>query len=229
MTSSIQFSITAWRAWAPGFASLDDWQQWPVANPAAEPKPDLGPIPTLLKRRLNPLGRMLASVLWPLLDTRAPMPWIIASRHGEVQRSANLLVQLLDQQPLSPTEFALSVHNASAGILSIARQQRVPISALAAGPETLTAGLIDACGLLADGQPQVLLAIADDVLPNLYLPNAADVSLPYACALILEAGSDWQLSRTTAVASEPGAAFAALLAKPNGCTLPGGWRLDALV
>jgi hypothetical protein len=61
--------------------------------------------------------------------------------------------------------FGLAVHNASAGLFSIARADRANHIALAAGPATIEHAVIEACGLLADGAPMVLLVACDAPLP----------------------------------------------------------------
>jgi hypothetical protein len=52
------------------------------------------------------------------------VPLVFASRHGDVARSMDLLGALVSDQPLSPTGFGLSVHNAIAALYSIARGHR---------------------------------------------------------------------------------------------------------
>ncbi|MEY2840859.1 MAG: hypothetical protein RJB60_3158, partial [Pseudomonadota bacterium] len=46
---------------------------------------------------------------------------VFASRYGDATRSLAMLGDLVNQQALSPSSFALSVHNAVAAIYSIAR------------------------------------------------------------------------------------------------------------
>jgi hypothetical protein len=79
------------------------------------------------------------------------VPLVFASRHGDVARSMDLLGALASDQPLSPTGFGLSVHNAIAALYSIARGHRGNYLALAAGQATVEAACLEAAGLLADG------------------------------------------------------------------------------
>ena len=82
------------------------------------------------------------------------MPTVFCSRHGEVSRSVDLLMDLAKAEPLSPTSFGLSVHNATAGLFSIARSDHTNSIALAAGQSSVEHAVIEACGLLADGEPR---------------------------------------------------------------------------
>ena len=93
------------------------------------------------------------------------MPIIFASRHGECARSVELLRELVNHAPLSPASFSLSVHNATAGLLSIARGDHANHIAIAAGASTIEHALIEACSLLADGMTQVLLVASDSPPP----------------------------------------------------------------
>jgi hypothetical protein len=85
-----------------------------------------------------------------------------------VARSAVLLTALAEGTPLSPMDFSLSVHNASAGLFSIARGDRSASTSLAAGGEELAAGILDAAGQLLEGAEQLLLVAHDEPAPALY-------------------------------------------------------------
>jgi hypothetical protein len=102
------------------------------------------------------------------LGTRTNVPTVFSSRHGEASRSADLLLDLTKGVPLSPTSFSLSVHNATGGLFSIARGDRAANIALAGGTSTVEHALIEACGLMAEGEPAVLLVVYDCPLPSLY-------------------------------------------------------------
>jgi hypothetical protein len=108
---------------------------------------------------------MALEVAYECMGQDAGVPAVFCSRHGEVARAVGLLGDLARGEPLSPTAFGLAVHNASAGLFSIARADRANHVALAAGPATLEHAVIEACGLLADGAPKVLLVACDAPLP----------------------------------------------------------------
>jgi hypothetical protein len=166
--NEVVFSIARHAAWAPGVTSPEQWEAWArepwLLTPGEEPK--VAAMPALLRRRAGLLGRMALEVAYGCLGQEADVPTVFCSRHGEVARAIDLLGDLARGEPLSPTAFGLAVHNASAGLFSIARADRANHVALAAGPATLEHAVIEACGLLADGAPMVLLVACDAPLPD---------------------------------------------------------------
>jgi len=166
--NEVVFTIARHAAWAPGLASPERWAEWTrepwYLAPGEEPK--VAAMPALLRRRAGLLGRMALEVAYDCLGQERDVPTVFCSRHGEVARAVELLNDLARGEPLSPTAFGLAVHNASAGLFSIARADRANHVALAAGPATLEHAVIEACGLLADGASRVLLVACDLPLPG---------------------------------------------------------------
>lgn len=80
----------------------------------------------------------------------------------------HLLGALASDQPLSPTGFGLSVHNAIAALYSIARGHRGNYLALAAGQATVETACLEAAGLLADGAREVRVVVYESPLPEIY-------------------------------------------------------------
>ncbi len=133
---------------------------------------------------------MALEVAYKCLDGRKNIPTVFCSRHGEVTRAIDLLTELVQEQSVSPTGFGLAVHNASAGLFSIARKDQANHIALAAGDSTIEHGVIEACGLLADGEPMVLLVAYDQPLPEL-MKQFQDVDeQPYAWAWLMVSAKD---------------------------------------
>ena len=122
----------------------------------------------MTRRRIDPLGRAALQVAWWAQSDVPTGPVVFASRWGELARSVALLRQLAQGEPLSPTAFSLSVHNASSAVYSIARGDTANYAAVSAGPASATAGVCEAMGLLADGAPQVLVVSVEAGLPDPY-------------------------------------------------------------
>ena len=141
----------------------------------------------MLRRRAGFLGKMALQVAYACLGERTGVPMVFCSRHGEVARSVELLTDLAQDMPLSPASFGLSVHNASCGLFTIARSDQSNASALAAGHSTIEHAVIEACGLLADGEPAVLLVVYDTVLPSLYTGFQDCDEQPHAWAWLMQA------------------------------------------
>ena len=199
------FRIRDWRAWAPGLYTTQAWQAWaraPTIAPDQQEQPECLSLPAMQRRRLSRLARMTMEVASPLLAEGEQLPFVFASRHGETTRTFALLGDVTDQQPLSPTQFGLSVHNAIAGQWSILRGQRGESVAIAGEADTFEHAMLEAAGLLAAGAPSVLAVIAEEAPPPAYAPWIGDVPFPYALALRLDrvdgsgtfsSATDWQL------------------------------------
>jgi hypothetical protein len=206
--NGVTFSLAGQAAWAPGLATPAEWADWVAAPWRIESgvEPKVAAMPAMLRRRAGSLGKMALEVAYECLGERSEVPAVFCSRHGEVARAINLLTELVQGAPLSPAGFGLSVHNASAGLLSIARTDRANQVALSAGAATVEHGVIEACGLLADGAPMVLLVSYDAPLPSVLSQFEDCVEQPYAFAwAMVPAGADalrlsWQAEPMQAVA-----------------------------
>lgn len=183
MSQTIALQIERWAAWAPGLDNEQAWRAW-LADPQPlrgdeAGSPPLPEVPAMARRRIEPLGRAALQVAFQAQADLSPeavaaMPLVFASRWGELARSVAMLQELARQQPLSPTAFSHSVHNAIGAIYSIQRGVRANVSAVAAGACSADAGWMEALGLIADGAPTVLLTVFDAPLPEAYADTALD-------------------------------------------------------
>ncbi len=183
--AGIQFRITDWAAWAPGLESPEDWAIWArdVFVPGGDAMPALTQIPPLQRRRIDRLGRAAIQAADGCRRTEdADAPLIFASRHGDVVRSFALLQDLCAQQPMSPTQFGLSVHNAIAALYSIVHGVRGNYTALAGGKASIETALVEAAGLLADGALAVSVVYCDAHAPPAYDPFLDEPDAFYAFA-----------------------------------------------
>jgi len=209
--SGVSFSIVRHAAWAPALATPEAWLDWARAPflPGTEGEPAVKAMPPMLRRRAAQLGKMALEVAYACLGEGSGVPIVYCSRHGEVGRSVELLDAMARGEALSPTAFGMSVHNAIPGLFTIAHKERANHIAVAAGASSIEHAVIEACGLLADGAPQVLLVMADTALPELYAQFADCSEQAYAFAWLLEPGSDmrlqWQAGAAAPQAAMPGA------------------------
>ncbi len=180
---------------ALGF-SLDDWRGWRPSSPAAET--DVAVIPSMLRRRLSPLGRAILSLAIPLMERWGDMPMVFASRHGEVSRTLGLLQDMAQGELMSPTAFSLSVHNATTGLYSIHRGLNKNITAISGGSTDLVAVLLEALGQCNSAEPRVLCLICDEPLPEPYQAQEYQPEQPFALALVVSRGQGWQLQTQAA-------------------------------
>ena len=183
------FGIARWKAWAPGVGDAPGWRAWLAGadHPERTLQPDVNFLPPMLRRRLDRHGRMALHTAWPCAEGLDCVPFVFASRHGDLDRTLDLLTTLAKEEVLSPTDFSLSVHNSTAGLFSIARGDRSPATALAAGADSLGMGLLEGAAMIAAGAGQVLVCYADDATPEVYAPYIADEPArhPFSISLLL--------------------------------------------
>ncbi len=210
--SGVQFSIASQAAWAPGLNTPGAWARWAAApfRILDGSEPAVRQMSPLLRRRAGFLGKMALEVAYECLDGRLDVPTVFCSRHGEVVRAVDLLTDLVSDVPLSPTGFGLAVHNASAGLFSIARNDQANHIALSAGPSTVEHGVIEACGLLGDGAPMVLLVAYDAGLPPVLAEFEDCVEQPHAWAWLMVPAAEqpirleWRAGSADAEPARPG-------------------------
>lgn len=125
------------------------------------------------RRRLDLFGRAAAEtlnqILLPADSPYADNPHIVfCSQHGNINRTAKLLHQVSTNEALSPADFSMSVHNAFVGVASINWSITQSHTAIAAGDDSLIAGLTETmCQMMATQSP-VILCYVDLPLPDVY-------------------------------------------------------------
>ena len=151
---------------------------------AAEAEPAAALLPSRLARRTSLLTRMAIEVLEravaPALLGSIPTVWVTA--HGEAQTLGALLEMLCTDGIYSPARFHHSVHNTAAGAVSIATANRAFSTTLAAGPESVAMGLLEAFALLEQRGGEVAVVFADEAPPAAF--DRPDL-VPAAAALVL--------------------------------------------
>ncbi len=159
-------------------------------SPGAETPPPR--LPPRLRRRASLLINMVAEVSAQAAEQAGAslmtLPLVVGSAFGELATTMDLLRDLTGDGVLSPTQFQSSVHNSAVGYLSIAHENRVASTSLAAGDDTLGAVLLEALTLLTLRGGRVLAVVADEALPADLVPRGA-ASEAVAAAFLLEAGT----------------------------------------
>lgn len=183
---------------------VSDWSSRGIAlngDSAGDEVPQLPHVPAMTRRRLSRLSKLLFAALGDI-DTDARYPVIFASRHGDLQRTLKLLQVIAEEQDaLSPTQFALSVHNASAGQYSIFTKNLADSNTIAAGEESLHYAVLEALARL-HSEPDIeamVIAYADDLVPDIYKDYAGDTSDSSVLALKLSRseGAPMRFARET--------------------------------
>lgn len=195
---SLRFTIEDWAAYAPGLHDKAAWKAWSedACLPVGDDVPALSEMPAMQRRRLERVGRTALQVAyWCQTAEVADIPLVFASRHGDIQRTYEMLEVLARKEALSPTHFGLSIHNAIVAQYSIARQLKQNYLAVAAGKATAEAAVIEAIGLLDDGAGEVMIVMYDGLLPDSYQLFLDESCVEYAWA--------WRV-KSTGVAANSG-------------------------
>lgn len=169
----LAFDIAKCVAWAPGLEDKEDWQLWQKGHkPMTEELglPPLKTIPPMQRRRLSPFAKVTLHCALESSDYfRGDLPCVFSSRHGDLHRTTELITNVAKGEELSPTRFGLSVHNAVSGLYSIYAENRAPITAIASGEASFTAGLVDSVVKLhVHNLKQILYVYSDLVVPECY-------------------------------------------------------------
>ncbi|HTD28367.1 MAG TPA: beta-ketoacyl synthase chain length factor [Xanthomonadaceae bacterium] len=210
------FTIRDWSAFAPGLTHKAEWMAWAAEPflPQGEATPALPEMPPMLRRRVDKLGRMALQVAWWCQQGQDEnVPLVFASRHGDLARTYEMLRSLAHEQPLSPTHFGLSTHNAIAAQYSIARNLGSNCVCVSAGTATAEAAIIEALGLLADGieadaiDPdgieEVLVVVYDCPLPEGYASYADEPEAAFAWTARIGRAAKGDVLHTLQVDADP--------------------------
>ena len=184
------------------FLHLEDWRGWHASEAVVIHEPDHrisaqpgSDLPAMLRRRLDDAGRATCEIL-KALDPDAELPLIYASRHGNTPQTLSMLEALANNEPLSPTRFSMSVHNASLGIYSIACAHHRPLQALGACGDEFDAILHEARGYLAAGYHAVVAVLAESPLAAAYQGHTEHPGSACAVGIRLSLNRGQQLMAT---------------------------------
>ena len=184
--------VKAWSAWAPGVASPPEWAEWADGRRSierSEAAPSLGHLPTLFKRRLSQLSRMVLHVGHELGPGPREIKTVYASEYGEICQQLKLTKSLIDTGEIAPSAFSLSVFNTPVALLSMAEKNTDRTIALNAGPASFETALWEALAMQEhSGNPDVMVIAADEKIPAPLDELASGGNVPYALGFLLCAG-----------------------------------------
>ncbi|GAB2949283.1 beta-ketoacyl synthase chain length factor [Hafnia psychrotolerans] len=191
----LTLNITDWQAMAPGLADRDEWLLWAEQHPARVDHTlalaKCSQLPMMTARRLSSGSRLAVECGLAILRRQPVDAIVYTSRHGELERNYRILVALATEQSLSPTDFAMSVHNSAVGNLTIAAKQPLVSSSVSAGVDTFQQGLCEVLAMHQAGYSRVLMVDFDGLIPEFYheiIPPAMP-RYPFAMALLIEPGN----------------------------------------
>lgn len=174
----MDFCIKAWALWQQ---SCDD-----TGQTLATDFPLLAEIPAMTRRRMSQLTKMAFQTAIAVGPGNT-IPCIFASRHGDLHKTVELLKATAASEDLSPTQFALSVHNAISGQYSIFTLNKADMNAIAGGASSLHYGVLEAACRLAteDDLTDILVVYADEPAPDLYQQFCTEPAVALSLALLL--------------------------------------------
>ncbi|MGD8107229.1 beta-ketoacyl synthase chain length factor [Pantoea sp. FN0302] len=198
-------NLIDWQARAPGLSDASQWGDWarqPYAINPDEPQAKLTELPMMTARRLCSGSKLAVDCGLAMLRRHRIDAVLFSSRHGELERNYRLLQALAYGEDMSPTDFAMSVHNSAVGNLTIAAKQPIVSSSLSAGMDTFQQGLCEVICLLQAGYQRVLMVDFDGLLPAFYHPTLPPhmPTWAWAVAMVFETGT--MLRCTTQSGSE---------------------------
>ena len=170
-------SEEAWAAWAK--------QPRPLGR---DGKPAVAFLPPAVRRRASRLTRLMLETAFACTtdEERGTVRSVFASRHGAIHVAIEILASLAREEAVSPLQFSHSVHNAQAGLFSIAAGNREASSSIAAGADTFAHGFLEAVLQLARRPAQpVLLVTGDEPIPENLAHLIEEPEAAYATALLL--------------------------------------------
>ena len=154
--------------WTPGYPSprawLDGWH-----DPAAT-----RPTCALLDSRIGRYTSLVTRMAVEALEQAATQggvrlkeaPTIFGSAYGEIRTAFDQLDMIEREGVPSPARFKNSVHNTASGHVSIATGNTGFSTSLAAGPATFAMCLLEAFAWLEAHGRSVIVAVADEPLPD---------------------------------------------------------------
>ena len=153
----------------------------------AAPLPELSDIDAKQRRRLSPLAKLALAARLGLADQAAlrhtdHILW--CSSYGDEHKTLAILQDIARDEAPSPTAFATSVHNATAGLYSMLYQDDVASTSMNVGHTEFVHALCYAHALLhTQAAMQVLLICADEPLPEIYAEQGLQQAYAMACVL----------------------------------------------
>lgn len=105
--------------------------------------PDVSFLPMLARRKLDLTGKIVFHLANALAGGKSLCKYVFASRYGCLNGCIKLFDSLNSGTGVSPNGFSSSVHNFPMGMFSIAEKNKSPYTAIAAGENSLEAGLVE--------------------------------------------------------------------------------------
>jgi hypothetical protein len=172
--------------WLQGLTGANDLALWasnslPLPEDFIPPKPQYYPKGQL--RRLSPFSKVVMHCLDIPQALSNNLPLVFASQHGDLAKTVKLIKDTALAEDLSPTQFALSVHNATTGLFSIATNNTAETTTISAGKNTFIEGLVEAAMQSQQQSDSVIYSYCDFNVPQEYLQYEQE--MPARCITLI--------------------------------------------
>lgn len=187
--------VRRWQAWAAdrdgrALESPEQWRAWsrhpvPLGN---EGQPEVPFLQASVRRRATRLTRLMLRVAFDCTceEERPTLRSVFASRHGAIHVAVKIVASIARGEAVSPLQFSHSVHNAQAGLFSIATGNREASSSVSARDDTFGHGFLEAVlQLQRTPAAPVLLVVGDEPVPRPLARLVEEPETAYAVALLL--------------------------------------------
>lgn len=174
MSQPFEVTVAGIGLFMPEYPSATDWR---AGRPAEERQVPKGArLDRRARGRSSVLTKALAEAYFEAADAAGVEVGegsaIFGSALGEVGTMLGLLNQMWrDREEPSPMAFALSVHNAASGVVSIATKNRGFTTSLGADHDTPAMALLEAIGLIAERGEPVVVACGEEPTPTALVPD----------------------------------------------------------
>ena len=183
---NICFNIVDVAARAFGLTTIEEFTALANGSLAIDtkvinPKPKL--IPMMAARRMSD-GCHLAVDLGLELCAKNKLTGVVySSLSGEIQHNYKVLLACAKEQPCSPTDFSMSVHNAAVGNFTILSHQAIPSSSVSASEDSFMQALVDAYIRLDNDEDRILVVDYNVSIPKFFLDYNKEKLLDYPIAI----------------------------------------------
>ncbi|MGN0915940.1 MAG: beta-ketoacyl synthase chain length factor [Succinivibrio sp.] len=149
-------------------------------------------VPMMTARRLSQ-GCRQAVDIGMLLSQRQDIDAVIySSMSGEIVHNHNVLVSSAKNEPCSPTDFSMSVHNTAVGNFTIISKSKIPSSSISSGMDSFFMAVLDAYTMIECGEASKVLVVDYNVdIPEFFKNFLPDnfPCYPYAVGVVVTKGS----------------------------------------
>ena len=154
-------NINVWLQGIDNAEQLSLWAENKLTLPEefTAPKPSYYPKAQL--RRLSPFSKVALHCLDMPQALEQNLPLVFASQHGDLAKTVKLIKDAALGEDLSPTQFALSVHNATTGLFGIASKNTAETTTISAGANSFLEGLIEASMQCQQSKSAVIYCYCD--------------------------------------------------------------------